>query len=312
MSARCPITYEALDDGQVYSAAGLRRLHPKLQSLQTLPFSPDLLLQEAAARAARMSIQGVQPKLSAVLRLSEERIDLVDTGGRFILKPPNPAYPDVPENEDLTLKLAVQYGLEVPDHGLLWANHRALVFWIRRFDRHGRNQRRPVEDFAQLAGLSRDTKYDFSVEKLIGVIEQFCTFAQIEKAEFFRRFCFNWVVGNDDMHLKNYSIWQARGIHKLAPCYDFLSTHLVLREPSESALPLDGKRAGFTRQLLVDYLGRERCGLNRVIVEETLAKLIDALSLWRTTIAASFLGEKDQARYLELIERRLETLRAGG
>ncbi|MGF1448749.1 MAG: type II toxin-antitoxin system HipA family toxin [Opitutales bacterium] len=306
---RCPITYAPLQKGETrYSQAGLRRLHPRLERLDVLPFSPETLLQEAARRATRMSIQGVQPKLSAVLEVARQRMQVVDTGGRFILKPPNPAYPDLPENEDLTLKLAALLGLEVPDHGLLWANGSSLVFWIRRFDRHGQKNRRHVEDFAQLAGESRETKYDASVERVIQLIERYCTFPVVEKARFYERFLFNWVVGNDDMHLKNYSVWAERGTYRLSPCYDFLCTALVLDNAIESALPLSGKNSRFTRQLLVDYLGKERCGLPDKVVDKTLARLVDSLPKWRPVIGQSFLPEDAQQRYLSLIQERLQRL----
>ncbi len=309
MSARCPISYKILGEhDQRYSKAGLRTLHPRLENLQVLPFSPQSLLQEAARRASRMSIQGVQSKLSAVLETSKRRIQIVDTGGRLILKPPSPSYPNIPENEDLTLKMATAFGLEAPDHGLLWAQDQSLVFWIRRFDRFGQKGRRHVEDFAQLAGERRDTKYAFSVERLIGLIERFCTVPQVEKARFFERFLFNWVVGNDDMHLKNYSIWHDGTLFRMAPCYDLLSTTLVLNSTTESALPLDGRDKYFSRSLLLDYLAAQRCGLTTRVIEKVLGNLVRSSHRWHQLMQESFLPPTTQEKYWALIQSRLQRL----
>jgi len=71
----------------------------------------------------------------------------------------------LPENEDLTMKLAKEIGLEIPIHGLLWSKDNSLTYFIKRLTGRDRMIKFPVEDFAQLAGLSRDTKYDYSMER---------------------------------------------------------------------------------------------------------------------------------------------------
>ncbi len=96
----CPITLEPIShDGAAYSAKGLRTLSKTLKNLAPLEYTVHEQLREAAARADKMSIQGFQPKLSAVLRVSQGRLEVVDTKGRFILKPCPPQYDDVPANE---------------------------------------------------------------------------------------------------------------------------------------------------------------------------------------------------------------------
>ena len=97
---RCPITYEKCPG--LYSEKGLKKLSRNLTELNSLPYTAAEQIQEAAARASKISIQGVQPKLSAVLSPSRSEFKIVDIGGHFILKPQNPAFPEIPENEDLT------------------------------------------------------------------------------------------------------------------------------------------------------------------------------------------------------------------
>ena len=157
--SRCPITYEPLADGVMYSPAGLRLLHQNLQSLAPLEFTAEQQRQEAIDRVGKMSIQGMQPKLSAVLRVTQGRFEIVDQNGRFILKPQSLDYPELPQNEDLTMRLAAQVDIETPVHGLLRSADQSFTYFIKRFDRQPRGKL-PVEDFAQLSGAIRQVKID--------------------------------------------------------------------------------------------------------------------------------------------------------
>jgi serine/threonine-protein kinase HipA len=84
---RCPITYEIISDQASYSKQGLRLLSPRIKNLLPLPFSAAEQRKEAVAHADKMSIQGVQPKLSARLKIPENRFEVVDQFGEYILKP---------------------------------------------------------------------------------------------------------------------------------------------------------------------------------------------------------------------------------
>ena len=147
---RCPITYEAIADGD-YSEAGLKLLDSKLQSLALLEYTAEEQRQQAIERVGKMSIQGVQLKLSAVLKVKEARFDIVNRNGRYILKPPSKDFPELPENEDLTMRLAAAVDIEVPLHGLIYSRDRSLTYFVKRFDRIGRS-RVALEDFAQQIG----------------------------------------------------------------------------------------------------------------------------------------------------------------
>ncbi|MBN4056354.1 HipA domain-containing protein [Rhodothermus sp. AH-315-K08] len=310
---RCPLSYAELDGQGSYKAAGLRRLSPNLKSLSPLPFSSASLVEEAAARASKMSIGGVQPKLSAILRVSEGMFDLVDQGGRFILKPESPQYPEVPANEDLTMRLAARAGLDVPAHGLVWTETGDLCYVIRRFDRMGQSRRLHVEDFAQLIGENRETKYESSIEQVAAAIERFCTFPRVEHIVLLRMVLVSFLTGNEDMHLKNFSlIVDERGLVKLTPVYDMVNSTIVLRNPQEeSALPLQGKKSGFMRKHFVDYLAGERLGLPSPIVVRVLSELESALPDWLALIEASFLSDKKKEAYREVVRERSERLGLG-
>ena len=306
----CPITYENCGKNR-YSAKGLRQLSSRLTNLAPLPLDSAELLREAAFRASRMSIQGVQPKLSAVLDVKHGQFRFVDRNGRFILKPQNPLYPFVPENEGVSMRMAALCGIEVPVTGLVAGKDGLWTYFIRRFDRVGRRGKYHVEDFAQLAGRTRDTKYDASMEQLVSLINQFCTFPKVEMVRLFRRTLFNFLIGNEDMHLKNFSIIIREGQVKLAPAYDLLSTTVVMAGAvtEEIALPLAGKKRKLTRELLVDYFARERMELGNRVISAVLSDLARAFPKWLTLIRQSFLPEAEQLAFKSILNQRKAILR---
>ena len=305
----CPITLEWMDKGRMFSGAGLRALHPQLKHLSPLPLTGEEQIREARLRADKMSVQGVQPKLSAVLKPKEGRFEIVDQGGRFILKPNPPPCEEVPANEALTMTLARSSGIEVPVFGLLPAADGSWVYFIRRFDRVGRAGRLHQEDFAQLLGAGRETKYQSSLEQVAKVVETRCTFPAMEKAKLARLLLFCFLTGNEDMHLKNFSLLVTDGVVALSPAYDLLNTTLVLENATEeSALPLRGKKRKLTRHDWVDYFCRERLGLPDLIVGEILTNLQDGLEKWKEIIQRSHLSTPRQERYLQILENRHQRL----
>jgi serine/threonine-protein kinase HipA len=309
---RCRITLEEIPEGIRYSRAGLKRLDARLMDILPLPYTHAQQLEEAAARANKMSVQGVQPKLSAVLRIKENRFEVVDRGGRFILKSCPPQWPEVPANEALTMTLAEHSGIEVPVHGLVEATDGSMVYFVRRFDRAGQGERLPLEDGAQLLGHTRDTKYGSSMEQVVGMIERFCTFPVIEKRKLMQRVWFCFLTGNEDMHLKNWSILSRSGRIALSPAYDLLNTSIILKNPQEeSALPIRGRKRNLNRCDFLDYLAVERCGLPPALMRADLEKLLlQAEADWPTWIQRSFLSEPKRQAYLHLVRERVARLRS--
>jgi len=303
----CPITY--LPCEATYSEKGLKQISPKLTNLNPLDYTAEDLRYEASVRASKISIQGVQPKLSAVISLKEEKFNIVDIHGKYILKPQHHIFKQVPENEDLSMKLAALSGIEVPLHGLVYSKDGSLTYFIKRFDRLGRNKKVAVEDFAQLAGLSRETKYNYTIEKLIGLVDTYCTFPVIEKAKLYNRIIFNFLIGNEDMHLKNYSIIIKESKAELSPGYDFLNTTILLKgDIEETALKLKGKNKNMNRELLVDYLGAERMNLASKIIDNILSNFSFRKTDYEKMIGASFLSDKNKEKYKLLIDRRFSVL----
>jgi serine/threonine-protein kinase HipA len=301
---RCPITYE-LSGEQKYSERGLKLLSPRLTALHDFPYDKSEQVKEAFSRAAKMSIQGVQPKLSVQLNVAKSIFEITDVGGTFIIKPQNNLYAELPENEDLTMRLAATVGIEIPLHGMVYSKDGSRSYFIKRFDRLPKKKKVAVEDFAQLTEQTRETKYSSSMEKVATVLDQFCTFPLIEKQKLFRLTTFNFLCGNEDMHLKNFSLIRRNGKIELSPAYDLLNTTIALHNPQEElALPLAGWKSKITKQNLIDYFARERLGLTPVIIEKTLQEIELQKMHWYKLIQMSFLSEEMKKKYIDLVSLR--------
>ncbi len=300
--SRCPITYETISEGR-YSRKALHKLSPKLDELLDLPYSVEEQIHEAETRATKMSIQGVQPKLSAKLNVKGKVFEVVDTGGRFILKPQNQLYRCLPENEAITMHLASAVGIETPFHGMIYAKDDTLTYFIKRFDRQG-YRKRALEDFAQLAGLSRVTKYNYSMERLVPILEQHCTFPKLEKLKLFRLTLFNYLVGNEDAHLKNFSLIRLNQKVQLSPAYDLLNTTIVMKVTEELALPLNGKKNNLNRNLFFNYYAIDRLNLTERVIDQVDQEFRSSIDSWKSLIEKSFLTEELKQEYWEVISQR--------
>ena len=309
MSKLCPISYLTVENGERYSQEGLKLLSNRLDSLSDLPFDAEGLRFEAVKRLHKMSIQGVQVKISAKLNVVKKKFEFVDKYGTYILKPQNNLYAELPENEDLSMRLAKSIGIETPLHGMLYASDGSLCYFVKRFDRHGHNKKHTLEDFAQIAGLDRDQKYSFSMEKVVKIIDQNCTFPMIEKKKLFLRTIFNYIIGNEDMHTKNFSLITRNGKIELSPAYDLLNTTIAMGNAKEEiALTLNAKKNKLNRYDLIDYFGRERLKLNDAVIKKVLYTVVSIQPVWKGLIKESFLSENKKEEYIQLIKERKNKL----
>jgi serine/threonine-protein kinase HipA len=301
----CPITYEICED--LYSVSGLKLLSPQLADFKDFPYGKSGQLELALQYSDKLSFSGVQPKLNAKLNINTATFEVVKSGGTFIFKLPYAIFEELPQNEDLTMRMAACAHIEVPLHGMIYAVDRSLVYFIKRFDRVGKGKL-SVEDFGQLAGLSTEAKYDFSMEKLVPIIDAFCTSNKEEKIKLFRLTLFNFLVGNEDMHVKNFSLIRDKEVVKLSPAYDLVNSTIVINSKEELALSLNGKKSHFKKSDFLQYFGRERLQLEQATIEEVLLDLKRSLPLWKELIQSSFLSLKKKELYLKLLEERVNRL----
>ena len=302
---RCPITYDLLHGKENYSPRGLHLLSPQLKDLKPLELTAAEQRMEAIALVGKMSVQGVQPKLSAQLKVKEGCFEIVDQFGHYILKPQSEYYPELPENEALTMSLAAMTGIEVPVHGLVYSKDHSMTYFVKRFDRTGHRKKIALEDFSQLLGFNRYTKYDSSMEKVAEVVMRFCSFPKIELVKLFKRTLFNFLIGNEDMHLKNFSLITRDKKVMLSPAYDLLNSTIAQKNAKEEmALPLKGKKNNIKENDLVEYFAKERLGLNQAIISEIMLEIQAIIPEWRERINASFLSKSMREKYLGLLDER--------
>ncbi len=198
----------------------------------------------------RFSLAGVQLKFSAVQQANGGlTIPATGKGGSWIVKLPSSRFDAVPENEYSMMELARMLGMDVPETQLLPINQianipdgigkfgdafkNAQAFVIKRFDRAG-DQAVHIEDFAQVFGVYPQDKYKKAsmrnIAQVIGIEGQ-----NEDIAEFTRRLVFNTLIGNADMHLKNWSvIYKDKRAASIAPAYDFVSTIPYIPDDSAS------------------------------------------------------------------------------
>ena len=301
---RCPITYKETTNR--YAPEAIKLFSSQATILNDFPFSVEEQLQEAVARASKMSIQGMQPKLSTVFSLANGSFEIVDSSGTFIMKPQHLQFKELPENEDLSMRLAKSAGAKVPFHGMIYCSDGTLTYFIKRFDRLSRGKKLPVEDFAQLLGFFRETKYAASMERVAEAIERFCTFPAIEKIELFRRVLISFLVGNEDMHLKNFSLITEKDITTLSPVYDMVNTTIALHSAKEEiALPIKGNKKNLTRAMFFKYFAKERLQLRSEVVDKVAGEITAAVnSAWPQLIEASFMSDKMKKEYEQIVNER--------
>ncbi len=239
----CWFCYKDAGDA-IYHATCAKKFFgtPEVPTLQL----NDTLIESLAKQTInqRIAVTGVQPKLSLTLQKEKghSRLTIVGLWGEFILKPQQHAYPMMPETEDLTMHLAALFKIPVCEHALLQASNGSMVYIARRLDRVERNKIH-IEDLCQLSEFLTENKYKSSYEKAGKLVAYYC-YKGLDLLSYFELVLFSYLCGNNDMHLKNFSVMhQPEGI-VLSPAYDLLNVNLLNpKDEEELALTLNGKKA---------------------------------------------------------------------
>lgn len=273
-----------------------------------LPYTLGEIVTYHSRQKPQMSISGVQPKAGAIFDRRSGTFRIVDQGGAYILKPSPQAYPEAAPNEALSMDLAAALGLDVPRHGLVMTTDQQPVYWVERFDRPADDPayHRRVEDLCQLNELPSSFKYQGSLENVADWVHQHTSNPKAALLRLFERVLFSWVIGNEDMHLKNWSLMADGPLVQLAPVYDALNTVTLLQTKQESALTLRDRHEGWSRADLIEGFGREDCELS----DATLARIVGRFLGfdWRTPIEGSQLSSAAKAAYRATVEDRLARL----
>jgi serine/threonine-protein kinase HipA len=261
---------------------------------------------------SQVAVTGVQPKLSlhldkAKIRGESRRFTIVGLWGEYILKPPTNNYPQLPEVEDLTMHLAAIAGINVVPHSLIRMQSGSLAYITRRVDRI-KNAKIHMEDMCQLTERLTEDKYHGSYEQIAKTILKYSSNPVLDLVNFAEQLLFSFLIGNADMHLKNFSMMHQPGIGPvLSPAYDLVSTALVNPADDEDlALSLNGKKKRVKRQDFVTFF--TALGLDLKQQENIFRKMESAKGKWIEFIDMSFISNDFNATYKELIASRFNRL----
>ena len=325
----CPSTL--VEGFQTYSPAAVKLLFDGNPVSHILPFSSpnneEAENEEYAKHVGRVSLSGVQPKAGLIIKDNQLVRPSEQERSRYILKPAPSSYAllerkDCPANEHLSMQLASQvYHIETAPNALCFFSDGEQAYITRRFDVAPDGSKYQQEDFASLAGLTKahggsDYKYsNLSYEECAEIIGKYTTAPSVEILKFFRIVVFNYLILNDDAHLKNFSlINRGDGEYHLSPAYDLINTNLHLYEPRIFALDKglfhEGMHLTDTRTVTrVDFeeFGR-RIGLATRLVKRELDNFATEQPLAKELINRSFLSDKLKKYYWQSYNYRRTTL----
>ena len=305
--SKCLYCYKELGEGEVDFHKACSKKFFGVPTAPELPYSLDELDSLAAqVIKSQTTLTGVQAKLSLHLDRHEgsKRLTIVGLWGDFIFKPQTQSYKTLPENEDLTMHLAEIAKIKVVPHTLIRLQDGTLGYLTKRIDRTSEGGKIPMEDMCQLTERQTEYKYKSSYEQIAKVIAKHSYVPLLDLTDFYEQVFFNWLVGNNDMHLKNYSLYAPKGKWVLTPAYDLLNVSMVNpKDTEELALTLNAKKKRIKKSDFVRAM--ETSGISPKVFDNILAKYRKLLPKFNEIIDLSFLEKEDKEIYKQSIASRL-------
>lgn len=281
-----------------------------ITELPVLTLDKDLLNDLAKTTVNnRISVTGVQPKLSVELedvKGAEKRLTIVGLWGNYILKPQNIHYEQMPEVEDLTMHLAEIFKLNTCQHCLLKASDGQMVYIAKRFDRE-KGQKIHMEDFCQIGEFQTEQKYDSSYERCGKLITKYCTNSGLDLVNYFELLVFSFLSGNNDMHMKNFSVLHRQDQILLSPAYDLINSNLINPKDKEDvALSLNGKKKKLSRKDFEMLAGALK--ISNIILERIFDKYHKNTGKVFKLIDQSFMSDEYKINYKNIWTEKLNRL----
>ncbi len=314
----CP---SSLTEGySTYSPASLRRLFSGKKVSHVLPYNPPQKDEEVAElfmeNRKRISISGVQEKLSLVLDKNKLRLTRKGEQGTYILKPiPSDLMKvdQVPANEHLTMQIARQvYGINTAENAMIFFQNGLPAYITKRFDVKADGNKWGKEDFASLAGKTKDNagadfKYAFSYEELGLLIQKFVPAWRVEIEKYFSLVLFNFLFSNGDAHLKNFALLEStQGDYFLSPAYDLLNTRIHVNDTDfglDKGLFADGYKsdeyAKYGHPSKADFLEfGKRIGVGEQRLEKLITPFLVKQDMVEVLTKRSFMNDASKRSYM--------------
>ncbi|MBS3992053.1 MAG: HipA domain-containing protein [Erysipelothrix sp.] len=274
-------------------------------------------LRELANDGSRkgFTIPGVQKKLSLHLykeRKQQPRLTLIDYPMGYILKPQVQEYENLPESEHLIMKMAEVTGISTVPHALIKESNQ-YAYITKRIDRviNGHDVKKlAMEDFCQLDQRLTEDKYRGSYERCAKIVQKYSSKVGLDMTELFLRVVFSFVVGNSDMHLKNFSLIETdegSNHYILSPAYDILPVSIILPEDNEEvALSLNGKKTNLRKNDF--YAFSKQCGLSKIVADRMINKVVSLKEHYIEMCNESLLPQHLKLNLIDLINKRISVL----
>jgi serine/threonine-protein kinase HipA len=259
-----------------------------------------------------VAVPGVQPKLSLSLiddpiqDGNKGRLTVVGAlGGNYIFKPPSYHFPEMPENEHATMRIAEAFEINVVKSSLIRLQSGELSYITKRIDRKDKGEKIHMLDMFQITEAF--DKYKSSMEKIGKALNEYSDNTLLDKVYFLELAVFSFLTGNNDMHLKNFSMINTEDKWILAPAYDLLNVAIVNPEDTEElALTLEGKKKK------IKWENFERLGkmleLNDKQIGGIKKRFLKNKSTAIQWIDNSFLSEEYKEKYKILLSERYTIL----
>lgn len=313
MENKCLYCYKEIFSTELKTQAGTEGYHPKCSKTfygtstpPILDFTEDQILElaEQVIKSQR-TVTGVQPKLSLGLRNeidAPERFTIVGLSGEYILKPQTSLYSNLPEIEDLTMHLAEISKIKTVQHSLIKLKSGQLAYITKRVDRRN-GKKNHMEDMCQLTERLTEHKYKGSYEQVAKAIKKYTTNPGLDVTDYYELVLFSYLTGNNDMHLKNFSLLKRNLNYDLCPAYDLVASELVVKGDDEDlALNLNGKKKKIKRE---DFeIAMNRAGIDQKVIENIFKKYKRLLPKWAKFIDDSFLPDPLKIEFNKLINRK--------
>jgi len=308
---------------ELYCNKCKKQLFDNKQIDYTLNFDKKEFLSTKIELSEHMSISGVQDKIA--LKIQNNKLIPTIKNSKYLLKPiPLMDYGhllnDVACNEHFTMQLASQiYKISTAINGLIKFSDGELAYITKRFDRINEHKIKQ-EDFASLdmrseASHGKNYKYDYSYEQIARLIKKYLPTYKLEIIKFFKLLLFNYLVGNGDAHLKNFSVIQRETKeYTLSPAYDLLSSSIHIPNESRMALELfeDYDTPSFLANGFYSYDDfikfAQMVGIEDKISNKIIEEFISYESKTLSLLEIFFLSDKAKENYTNLYQDRLKAL----
>lgn len=310
---KCLFCYELLQNSASdFHEACNKKFFGQLKTPQLVYNLNDLQQLATQIIQSQMAVTGVQAKVSLSLYRKEEKnltkkLTIVGLYGDYILKPPSEHYPQLPELENVTMRMAAVCGLNVVPNSLVFLQDKTLCYITKRVDRT-RKGKLQMEDMCQLSERLTEDKYKGSHEQVAKLILKYSANPLLDVSNFYEQVLFSFFTGNADMHLKNFSLLEKEGLGLvLSPAYDLVPTALINpADKEELALTLNAKKRKLSyNDFLVAY---ENCGLNKKILNNTLELFYYCKPEMQTVLEKSFVSDEYKENYYSLLNNRYKQL----